>query len=72
MTATARLKGAKLGSGATRVGANGKAKLRIRFTPRAARALRDRKSVRLAIAVRFTPSGGGAAVTRSASLTLKR
>ena len=56
MTATATLKRSKLGSGAARVGASGKAKVRIRFTPKAARSLRERRSVRLAIAVRFTPA----------------
>ena len=72
MTATAKLKRSKLGSGAAKVGASGKAKVRIRFTSKAARSLRGRKSVRLAIAVRFTPAGGGAPVTRSVSLTLRR
>jgi hypothetical protein len=72
VTATAKLRRATVGSAVARVGANGKAKLRIRFTPKAARRLRDRKAVRLAIAVRFTPSGGSGTVTRTASLTLKR
>ena len=69
--ATAKLKRSKLGSGAASVGASGKAKVRIRFTRKAARSLRKRKSVRLAIAVAFKPAAG-APVKRTASLTLKR
>jgi hypothetical protein len=72
MTATAMLERSKLGSGVAKVGASGKAKVRIRFTPKAARSLRERKSVRLAIAVRFTPAEDAASVTRYVSLTLKR
>ena len=45
-TATVTLKRSKLGSGAAKVGASGKAKVRIRFTRKAARSLRGRKSVR--------------------------
>jgi WD40-like Beta Propeller Repeat len=71
-TATAKLKRAKLGSGRTRVGAAGKAKVRIRVSRKAARSLRRRKSIRVAIAVGFKPAAGGAAVKRSAALTLKR
>jgi hypothetical protein len=66
------LKRSKLGSATARIGASGKATIRLRFTPKAARTLRRRASVRLAIAVRFTPAGATAPVTRSASLTLKR
>jgi hypothetical protein len=62
----------KLGSGAAKVGTSGKTKVRIRFTRKAARSLRKRKSVRLTVAVGFKPAAGGAAVKRSASLTLKR
>ena len=69
--ATAKLKRSKVGSGAANVGASGKAKLRIRFTRKAARSLRKRRSIRLAIAVGFKPVAG-APVKRSASLTLKR
>jgi hypothetical protein len=72
VSATARLKRAKLGSGKATVRANGKAKLRIRFTPKAARLLHGRRSARVSIAVRFTPTGAAAPVTRSASLTLRR
>jgi hypothetical protein len=71
-SATAKRKRSKLGSGAAKVGASGKAKVRIRFTRKAARSLRKRTSVRLAIAVGFKPAAGGAPVKRSASLTLKR
>ncbi|MDA0164075.1 hypothetical protein OM076_27630 [Solirubrobacter ginsenosidimutans] len=71
VTATAKLKRSKLGSGAAKVGARGKAKVRIRFTPKAARLLHERRSARLTLALRFTPAGGGPSVTRSVSLTLK-
>ena len=69
--ATAKLKRSKVGSGVATVGASGKAKVRIRFSRKAARSLRKRRSVRLAIAVGFKPVAG-APVKRSASLTLKR
>ena len=46
--------------------------MRIRFTRKAARSLRKRKSVRLAIAVALHAHGRSAAVKRSVSLTLKR
>jgi hypothetical protein len=69
--ATAKLKRSKVGSGVATVGASGKAKVRIRFSRKAARSLRKRKSVRLAIAVGFKPVAG-APVSRSASLTVKR
>jgi hypothetical protein len=71
VTATVKLKRSNLGSGAVKVGASGKAKLRIRFTPKASRLLHHRRSVRVTIAFRFTPAQG-AAVRRSVSLTLKR
>ena len=69
--ATAKLKRSKVGSGVATVGASGKAKVRIRFSRKAARSLRKRRSVRLAIAVGFKPVAG-APVKRTASLTLKR
>jgi hypothetical protein len=72
VTATAKLKRATLGSVAARVGPSGTATLRLRFTSKAARSLRGRKAVRLALAVRFTPVGGAAPVTRSILLTLRR
>ncbi|HEY6887009.1 MAG TPA: hypothetical protein VI300_04490 [Solirubrobacter sp.] len=71
LTATAMLKRSKLGSGAAKVGASGKAKVRIRFTRKASRVLRQRRSVRLTISVRFTPARG-VAVSRSVPLTVKR
>ena len=72
VTATAKLKRATLGSVAAKVGPSGTAKLRLRFTSKAVRSLRSRKTVRLALTVRFTPAGGAAPVTRSISLTLRR
>jgi hypothetical protein len=71
-SAIAKLKRSKLGSATAKVRASGKATLRIRFSRKAARTLRKRKSVRLAIAVGFKPTGGGASVKDAASLTLKR
>jgi WD40-like Beta Propeller Repeat len=63
---------AKVAKGAARVGAKGSGKLRLRFTAKARRSLRRKRSVRLAVSVRFTPKGGGAARTGTAKLTLKR
>ena len=63
---------AKVAKGATRVGAKGSAKLRLRFTAKAKRSLRRKKSVRLAVAVRFTPKSGGAPQAARAALRLKR
>ena len=71
-SATAKLKRSKLGSGSTKVRASGRAKVRIRFSRKAARTLRKHRSVRLAIVVGFKPAAGGAPVKQSASLTLKR
>jgi hypothetical protein len=44
----------------------------LRFTKKAKSSLRRKRSVRLAVAVTFTPKGGGAAQTASARLTLRR
>jgi hypothetical protein len=71
VTATAKVKRTKLGSAAAKVGASGKAKVRIRFSPRAARLLHGRKVARVTISVRFTPAGG-TPVTRNVRLTLRR
>jgi hypothetical protein len=59
-------------SSAGTTGVAGKAKLRVRVSRKAARSLRRRKSVRVAIAVGFKPAAGGASVRRSGSLMLKR
>jgi len=59
-------------SAAAKVGASGKAKVRIRFSPKAARLLHGRKAARVTISVRFKPAGGTATVTRIARLTVKR
>jgi hypothetical protein len=63
---------AKVAKGAAKVGAKGSAKLKLRFSQKAKRALRGKRSVRLAVAVKFTPQGGGPAQKGSAKLTLKR
>jgi hypothetical protein len=70
--ATAKLKRSTLGSGAAKVRASGKATLRVRFSRKAAKTLRKRRSTRLTIVVGFKPAAGGASVKQSASLTLKR
>jgi hypothetical protein len=72
ITATAKRKRAKLGAGAATLAAPGRATVRIRFSPKAARLLHPRRTARLTISVRLTPAGGGAPVTRAARLTLKR
>jgi hypothetical protein len=69
---TAKVRKAKVARGATRVGPSGTAKLRLRFTAKAKRSLRREKSVRLAIRIKFTPKGGGAAQAAAAALKLKR
>jgi hypothetical protein len=71
VTATAKVKRTKLGSAAAKVGASGEAKVRIRFSPKAARLLHGRKAARVTISVRFTPAGG-TPVTRDVRLTLTR
>ena len=63
---------AKVAKGSVKVGAKGSAKLRLRFTAKAKRKLRSKKSVRLAVKVKFTPTGGGAAQAATAALKLKR
>jgi len=63
---------AKAAKGSARVGSKGSAKLKLRFTAKARRSLRRKRSVRLAVTVRFTPKGGGAAQTAKAALKLKR
>jgi hypothetical protein len=63
---------AKVARGAVKVGQKGTAKLRLRFTAKAKRKLRHKKSVRLAVAVRFTPNGGGDAQAAAGALKLKR
>jgi hypothetical protein len=70
--ATAKAGKAKVAKGATKVGARGSAKLKLRFTAKAKRTLRSKKSVRLAVTVKFAPKGGGAAQAASAALKLKR
>jgi hypothetical protein len=63
---------AKVAKGSAKVGAKGSAKLKLRFSAKAKRSLRRKKSVRLALTVKFTPKGGGAAQAARAALKLKR
>ena len=69
---TAKAGKAKVARGAAKVGAKGTAKLKLRFTSKAKRTLRGKKSVRLVVKVKFTSTGGGAAQAGSAALKLKR
>jgi WD40-like Beta Propeller Repeat len=70
--ASAKAGKAKVAKGSTKVGRKGSAKLKLRFTGKAKRSLRRKKSVRLAVTVKFTPKGGGAAQAASAALRLNR
>lgn len=71
-SAAARSGKAKVGSGKARVGKKGSAKLRVKFTKRAKRALKRKKAVRLKVAVTFKPAAGGSATKGSATIRLKR
>jgi WD40 repeat protein len=71
-SAAARAGKAKVGSGKAKVGSKGKAKLRVKFTKRAKRALKRKKAVTLKVGVTFTPTAGGAATKGSATIRLKR
>jgi WD40-like Beta Propeller Repeat len=63
---------AKVARGSAKVGAKGNAKLKLRFSKKAKSSLRRKRTVRLAVAVRFAPADGGAARKATARLTLKR
>jgi hypothetical protein len=69
---SAKAGAAKVAKGSTRVGAKGSAKLKLRFTAKAKRSLRRKRSVRLAVTVRFAPEGGGASQAAKVALKLKR
>ncbi|HEX8085361.1 MAG TPA: hypothetical protein VF529_13800 [Solirubrobacteraceae bacterium] len=65
--------GARRVAAATKtVPAAGATKLRLRFTAAARRALRRKRSVRVAVTVTFKPADGGAPQSRSAVVRLKR
>jgi WD40-like Beta Propeller Repeat len=70
--ATARSGKAKVGSGKAKVGTKGRAKLRVKFTKRAKRALKRKKAVTLKVAVTFKPAAGGASTKGAATIRLKR
>ena len=70
--ASAKAGKAKVAKGRAKVGRKGSAKLKLRFTAKAKRSLRRKKSVRLAVTVKFTPKGGGSVQAASAALRLKR
>jgi hypothetical protein len=72
VSAVLRQKKKKVGAGSARVGADGIARARVRFTRKAARKLRRRKSARLTLSVTFQPSAGGAVRRGTTKLTLKR
>jgi WD40-like Beta Propeller Repeat len=71
--ATAAAKAGKrtVAKGGATVGTSGKAKLTLRFTAAGKRALRGKKTAKLTVAVRFTPTDG-AARTGTTSVVVKR
>jgi len=66
----ALLKSKRVGAGASKVGAKGAAKVKVRITRKA--ALRKRRSAKLTLSVAFKPAAGGAVQTATASLTVRR
>jgi WD40-like Beta Propeller Repeat len=71
-SATAKAGKRVVAKGGATVGASGKAKLTLRFTAAGKRAVRGKKSVKLAVSVRFTPAGGGAAASATTTVVVKR
>jgi WD40 repeat protein len=72
VTAAGKAGRRKVASGRTTAGAAGTAKVRLKFTRKAARKLRRKRSLRLAVAVKFTPSAGGAPMGARGSIRLGR
>jgi hypothetical protein len=71
-SAAALLKRKRVGAGASKVGAKGTAKVKVRLTKKAGKALRKVRSAKLTLSVSFKPAGGGAAQQAVASLTVKK
>jgi hypothetical protein len=71
-TASAKVRGKPLASGSQRVDRPGASTVAVRFAKPAKAALHGIERVRLNLTVRFTPKGGGKAVTQQLSVNLKR
>ncbi len=72
LAATVKRSGATLGRRTVTVGDVGVAKVRVRLSGRAARALRRSATARLSVAVAFTPKGGVASQPARRTVTLRR
>lgn len=72
LAATAKVGRKRAATGAATASGAGPAKLRIRFTPKAAARLGGKRSVRLVARVVFRPSGGGEPMTATGAVTLGR
>lgn len=72
VAAAAKAGGRKVASGRGVARSAGAVQVRLAFSAAAKRALKRKRSARLAVAVTFTPSAGGAAVSRTVAVTLRR
>jgi Ca2+-binding RTX toxin-like protein len=72
LTATATAKGRSVAKGAALAARADVVTVRVRFTRAGRKALRGARKAKLALALRFVPSAGGAAATGGATVTLKR
>lgn len=68
----ALVKGRRAGAGSAKVGAKGTAKVKVRFTRKAARALRRMRSAKVTLKASFKPAAGGATQKGTVSLTVRR
>jgi hypothetical protein len=71
VAASGKVGAKRVAKGAKVVAGPGAATVKLRFTKAAKRALKRKRSARLAVSVAFTPAGGGAAQTRTAEVRLK-
>jgi hypothetical protein len=69
--ATTNARSVSYGKATARANAAGKAVLSLKPNAAGKKALRKRKRLRLALTITFKPTGGGAAVTRTAQVKLK-
>jgi hypothetical protein len=72
VSAAAKLGAKQVASGTLAVKEAGAATVVLRFSPQARRQLASRSQIALTVAVRFTPRGGGDAVSQDLALKLKR
>jgi hypothetical protein len=72
LTATAKANGRTVAKGAALAARADVVTVRVRFTKAGRKALRGARKAKLALALRFVLSAGGAAATGSATVTLKR